>query len=64
MCTRERCPFCEAQLGACECIHFVLELTEEESRVVGEYVDDHVEPLKSIVARWREAVEAEGRIPF
>lgn len=63
-CTKERCPFCEGQLASCDCIHSVLALTPAESAAVGEYVDDFVEPLKSIVARWKAALEDEGRVPF
>jgi len=42
----------------------VLKLTEEESKVVDEYIDDTVEPLKSIVARWEASLNGKGRIPM
>ena len=63
-CTKERCPFCFGQLASCDCIRTVLKLSPEECTTVDEYVDDFVEPLKSIVARWRRALEAEGRLRF
>ncbi len=63
-CTKELCPFCYGQLASCSCIHTVLELTPEETKVVDEYVDDFKEPLKSIVARWKAALETKGRIRF
>jgi hypothetical protein len=63
-CTKERCPFCEGQLASCECIHSVIGLSEEESKAVDEYVDDWAEPLKSIMARWKSALDAERRIPW
>ncbi len=63
-CTKERCPFCEGQLVSCDCIHTELELTEEESNVVDEYVDDSVEPLKSITERWRTTLIRAQRIPW
>lgn len=62
--TKERCPFCEGQLASCECIHSALGLSEEESKAVDEYVDDWVEPLKSIMARWKAALDAEARVPW
>jgi hypothetical protein len=42
----------------------VLQLTADQSAVVDAYVDDSVEPLKSLVARWKAAIVAEGRVPF
>ncbi len=63
-CTRERCPFCGGQLAGCDCIKKVLGLTTEEARSVDEYVDDSVEPLQSIMERWRSALERRGRVPF
>ena len=63
-CTKELCPFCKCQLIGCDCIHTVLKLTEEESKLVDEYVDDSTEPLKSITERWRVALNEKGRIPL
>lgn len=63
-CSKELCPFCFGQLPACRCIHTVLNLNAEESKVVDEYVDDFEEPLKSIVARWEDALNKKGRIPL
>jgi hypothetical protein len=63
-CTRERCPFCKGQLASCDCLPEVLKLNEEERRAVDEYVDDEVEPLKSIMARWKSALDKKGRVPF
>ena len=63
-CSKELCPFCHGQLASCGCIHTVLKLTPEETDAVDEYVDDFVEPLKSIVARWKQALEKKGRIPL
>ena len=63
-CSKELCPFCHGQLASCGCIHRVLNLTPEETRAVDDYVDDFVEPLKSIVARWKHTVENKGRIPL
>jgi ABC-type proline/glycine betaine transport system substrate-binding protein len=42
----------------------VLGLTDAERTAVEEYVDDWVEPLKSIMKRWVDALDAKGRIPF
>ena len=63
-CTRERCPFCKNQLISCDCLPEVLKLNEEERRAVDEYVDDSVEPLKSIMAKWKSALNEKGRVPF
>lgn len=63
-CTRERCPFCGGQLVACGCISSVLELGDEEQQALDEYIDDTVEPLRSIHARWVDALDRKGRIPF
>jgi len=63
-CTRERCPFCGGQLISCNCLPEVLHLNETERRVVDEYVDDEVEPLKSIMARWKSTLGEKGRVPF
>jgi hypothetical protein len=51
-------------LASCECIHQVLALTEEESSIVSKGIDDSTEPLKGIVARWKAALNAEGRVPW
>jgi deoxycytidylate deaminase len=63
-CTKERCPFCGAQLVSCGCISKVLNLTSVEQDAVDEYIDDEEEPLKSINARWVKALNAKGRVPF
>lgn len=63
-CTKERCPFCGSQLVSCACMSTVLKLTPEEQTAVDEYIDDEVEPLKSINSRWVEALKAKGRVPF
>lgn len=63
-CTKERCPFCGGQLVSCECIFTVLKLTDAERQAFEAYVDDSVEPLRSVVERWKRAVEAEGRVPY
>lgn len=63
-CPVERCPYSGTQLASCSCIITVLELSSEEQEAVEEYVDDGVEPLKSIVQRWCEALNRKGRIPF
>ena len=63
-CPRELCPFCRNLITDCECIFTVLDLSEEERRVVEEYVDDSIDPLKGICERWERAVVTRGRIPF
>lgn len=63
-CLKERCPFCGGQLACCGCIFTVLQLNAEEREVVEAYEDDSVEPLRSLCARWRAALEAAGRVPF
>jgi hypothetical protein len=63
-CNRELCPFCGDFITTCDCIFEVLELSDTERVVVEEYIDDSVEPLRSINARWRQAVEAKGSVPF
>jgi hypothetical protein len=63
-CTREQCPFCRRQLITCDCKKTILNLTPEEVEAVDEYMDDSVEPLKSIAERWKTALEQRGRVPF
>jgi ankyrin repeat protein len=63
-CTRELCPFCGNQLITCDCIQPVLQLSPEESQAVDEYVDDSKEPLRSVMDRWKSALEEKGRIRF
>jgi hypothetical protein len=63
-CTKERCPFCLSQLVSCPCISTVLSLSPEEQRAIDEYIDDEVEPLKSINERWVAALNRKGRVPF
>lgn len=63
-CTKERCPFCGGQLASCECIGSVLKLIHEEQQLVDEYIDDSIPPLSDIMHRWREALNAKGRVPF
>jgi len=63
-CLRERCPFCSQQLPTCDCIFDVLKLNAAERTAVEEYVDDSVEPLRSILERWSVALEKKGRIPW
>jgi hypothetical protein len=62
-CDREVCPFCGDFLTTCECIFEVLGLSDAERVAVEEYIDDSAEPLRGICARWRQAVEAKGRVP-
>jgi len=63
-CNRELCPFCGDLITTCSCIFEVLSLTAEECRLVEEYKDDSIEPLRSICDRWKRAVEAKGRVPY
>jgi hypothetical protein len=63
-CNRELCPFCGDFITTCDCIYEVLRLSAAEREVVEEYIDDSVEPLRGINVRWRQAVEAKGRVPF
>lgn len=63
-CTRERCPFCGAQLASCACKYDVLTLTEEERTSLEEYIDDSVEPLRGVMERWEEALNRKGRVPY
>jgi hypothetical protein len=63
-CNRELCPFCGDFITTCDCIFKVLGLSYAERVAVEEYIDDSVEPLRGICARWRQAVEAKGRVPF
>ncbi len=63
-CSKERCPFCDGQLASCDCIFDVLSLNNEERVAIEEYVDDSVEPLRSITERWVIALENKGRISW
>jgi len=63
-CNRELCPFCGDFITTCNCIFEVLSLTAEGSRLVEDYEDDSIEPLRSICDRWTMAVEVKGRIPY
>jgi hypothetical protein len=63
-CLKECCPFCRGQLVGCSCIKQVLRLTTAESQVVDEYVDDTLEPLRTLMKKWSEALEHKGRIPY
>lgn len=42
----------------------MLKLNSEESQALDEYVDDSKEPLRSVMERWKSALEEKGRIPF
>lgn len=63
-CNRELCPFCGDFITTCDCIFVVLQLTTDEREAVEKYEDDSVEPLRGILARWGDAVEREGRVPY
>lgn len=63
-CTQEICPFCGKHLVSCGCMSQILALSPEEQYAVDAYIDDDVEPLKSINERWAEALKKKGRIPF
>jgi hypothetical protein len=63
-CPKEACPFCAGQLASCSCIETVLALTPSEIQAVHEYIDDSVEPLQSVMERWRAALEQKGRVPW
>jgi hypothetical protein len=63
-CTLELCPFCGEQLAGCGCIRSVLNLSPSEIAAVDEYIDDSVEPLQSIVERWKRALDEKRRIPW
>lgn len=63
-CTKERCPFCCGQLITCDCAGTVLNLTAAEQKVLDECIDDSVPPLSEIMQRWRDALDAKGRVPF
>jgi hypothetical protein len=63
-CFQERCPFCRQQLISCGCIVSILGLNDEDRKIVEEYLDDSVEPLRGIIERWRAVLDHEGRIPY
>ncbi len=63
-CAEERCPFCGQLLVSCGCMPKVLMLTAQEQYAINAYSDDELEPLKSIKARWRQALNDKGRVPF
>ena len=63
-CTKELCPFCRGQLATCDCLCAVLNLGERERQILEEYIDDSVEPLLSIMNRWKEVLNDKGRVPF
>jgi hypothetical protein len=42
----------------------VLALSPEEQHAVDAYIDDEMEPLKSINERWAAALDKKGRVPF
>ncbi len=62
-CSKELCPYCQGQLASCSCIETVLALTPKEIVAVREYVDDTVEPLQSVIKRWREALDKKVASP-
>jgi len=55
-CLKERCPFRNDQLASCPCIFEVLKLRPEKTRVVDEYIDDSIEPLRGLNERWEIAL--------
>jgi hypothetical protein len=63
-CLKERCPFCRGQLVTCGCISTVLNLSTNEQKALDEYLDDETEPLRTIMARWKGALAAKGRVAF
>ena len=63
-CNRELCPFCGDFVTTCECIFDVLSLSTDERRIVVEFEDDSVEPLRRIRDKWFAAVKAKGRVPY
>lgn len=63
-CTQEICPFCGTPLVSCDCMSKVLALSPEEQHAVDAYIDDEMEPLKSINERWAAALDKKGRVPF
>ena len=63
-CLKESCPFCDGQLATCDCIYDVLALNDTERKAKEEYVDDSIEPLRSIMDRWKLALNKKGRVPY
>jgi len=63
-CLKERCPFCGGQLASCDCIRSVLKLSDTEAEALDKYIDDSVPPLSDVMRRWREALDAKGRVSF